>query len=439
MHMSIIGVLASVTLVAMGAPQERSPTQLDSLVAVALERNPSMAAAAERARAAEARIPAAGARPDPTLSLSLRNFPVTEPGFDDFMTMKTIGLSQILPYPGKLSLAQEAERSEARAARAALEELRLDVAREVRQTYYDLAFIDRALEVVRRHSDVLGTLVSTADVRYAVGAAGQEDVLQAQVETAALADEAAGLTERRQVVLAALNRLLNRPPLTPVEGVTVPTELTAAAVRPPDRISFVSMDPGARVANSPLRPLDELLDAVARNSPTIHIHIARIEAQQARLEWARKAHLPDFDVSLSYGQRDARPDMLTLSLAIPLPLSRDVRQGAWASEAEAELAALRSEHADHVNRLQARVTQLYADLERDRTSLVILTSGMLPQESAALQAATAGFGVSRTDFSTVLMTQTALYQFETSFHRLLTDFAKNLAELEQLVAEEILR
>lgn len=438
LHMGIT-LLASVTIVVMGAAQERSPTQLDSLVAVALDQNPSVGAAVERVRAAEARIPAAGARPDPVLSLSLRNLPVTEPGFDDFMTMKTIGLSQRLPYPGKLSLAQDAERSEARAAAAALEEVRLDVARQVRQAYYDLVFIDRGLEVVGRHADVLGTLVSTADVRYAVGAAGQEDVLQAQVETAALADEAAGLTERRHVVLAALNRLLNRPPLTPLEGVTIPDEVTVAAVRAPDRLSFVSMDPGARVANSPLRPLGELLEAVAQNSPTIHVHVARIEAQQARLEWARKAHLPDFDVSLSYGQRDARTDMLTLSLAIPLPLSRDVRQRAWASEAEAELAALRSEHADHVNRLQARVTQLYADLERDRTSLGILTSGMLPQESAALQAATAGFGVARTDFSTVLMTQTALFQFETSFHRLLTDFAKNLAELEQLVAEEILR
>jgi len=437
--MSIIGVFASVSLVVMGAPQEQSPTQLASLVAVALDQNPGIAAAAERVRAAEARIPAAGARPDPVLSLSLSNLPVSEPGFADFMTMKTIGLSQRLPYPGKLSLAQDAERSQARAAAAALEEVRLDVARAVRQAYYDLVFIDRGLEVVGRHAEVLTTLVSAADVRYAVGAAGQEDVLQAQVETAVLADEAAGLTERRQVVLAALNRLLDRPPLTPVEDVTIPTVIAAAAVQAPERVSFVSMAPGSRVANSPLRPLPELLTAVARNSPTIHVHVARIEAQQDRLEWARKAHLPDFDVALSYGQRDARTDMLTLSLAIPLPLSRDVRQGAWVSEAEAELAALRSEHADHVNRVQARVTQLYADLERARTSLGILTSGMLPQESAALQAATAGFGVARTDFSTVLMTQTALFRFETSFHRLLTEFAKNLAQLEQLVAEEILR
>ncbi len=439
MLMSTFGVFASVTLVVMGAPQQQSPTQLDSLVALALEHNPSITAAAERVRAAEARIPAAGARPDPTLSLSLSNFPVAEPGFDDFMTMKSIGLSQRFPYPGKLSLAQEAERSQAHAVAAALEEARLDVAREVRQAYYDLAFIDRGLEVVGRHADVLATLVSTADVRYAVGAAGQEDVLQAQVETAHLADQAASLTERRLGVLATLNRLLNRPPLTPLEGVAIPTEVAAAAVQAPHRVGFVSKDLGSRVTNSPLRPLHELLDAVAHNSPTIHIHVARIEAQQARLEWARKAHLPDFDVSLSYGQRDARTDMLTLSVAIPLPLSRDVRQGAWASEAEAELAALRSEHAEHINRLQSRVAQLYADLERDRTSLAILTSGMLPQESAALQAATAGFGVARTEFSTVLATQTALFQFETRFHRLLTDFAKNLAELEQLVAEEILR
>lgn len=438
--MSVVEILASVvTLVVMATPQERSPDQLDALVEIALDQNPILTAAQQRVRVAETRVRAAGTRPDPTLSFTLRNFPISEPGFEDFMTMKVIGLSQRFPYPGKLSLAQDAERGQVRVAEAAYEDLRLEIIREARQAYYDLVFIDRGLEVVGRHAEVLAALVSTAAVRYAVGTAGQEDVLQAQVETAALADEAVRLTERRHAVLASLNRLLDRSPLTPIDSVSVPSFVLSAAVKAPQRFAFVSMEPGSRAVNSPLRPLEELLDAMAVNSPTIRMHVARIEAQRARLKWARKAHLPDFDVALSYGQRDGRTNMVTLSLALPLPLNRGTRQGAWAAEAEAELIALQAKHRDHVNELQARVTQLYAYLERDRSSLAILTSGMLPQQSAALQAATAGFEVARTDFLTVLATQAALFQFETNFHRLLTDFAKSLAELEQLVAEEILR
>ncbi len=437
--MNTLGILASFAVVTIGAPQDRGPDPLDSLVQRALRQNPSIVAAQERVHAAEARVAPSGARPDPVLSLTIRNFPVSDPGFQDFMTMKTVGLSQRFPYPGKLSLARESARSEVAAADAALDDLRLDVVSEVRQAYYELAFIDRAMEVVARHSEVLSALVSTADVRYAVGTAGQEDVLQAQVETAALADEAARLAEARRGALAALNRRVDRPPLTPIDRAFIPQQMASAAARASPRVGFVSLDLGARVVDSPVRPLEELLDVVVENNPAIHLHIARIEAQRAQLDLARKAHLPDFDVALSYGQRADRTDMVTLSVALPLPVNRGNRQGAWSAEAQAELAALEAEHRDHVNTLRSRVAATHANLEKDRTSLALLTAGMLPQGSAALQAATAGFGVGRTDFQAVLATQATLFQYEISFLRALTDFAKNVAELERLAGEGVLR
>lgn len=38
------------------------------------------------------------------LVVGITNFPVSNPGFFDFMTMKVAGVGQTLPYPGKLSL-----------------------------------------------------------------------------------------------------------------------------------------------------------------------------------------------------------------------------------------------------------------------------------------------------------------------------------------------
>jgi outer membrane protein, heavy metal efflux system len=446
--MNPLAVLASVFVVMTGVPQQRGPEQTDSiaspdplasLVQRALEQNPRLGAARDRVRAAETRIAPAGSLPDPMLSLSLRNFPASDPGFQDFMTMKSLGLSQRLTYPGKRTLAVTAATREVVAANAALQDLRLDVTRRVRQSYYELAFIDNALEVVGRHAEVLSELVTAADTRYAVGSAGQEDVLSAQVETAALADEAARLTETRHGALAGLNRLLNLAPDTPLAGPEIPEAVVTAGVRTASRVSFVSMAPGARVADSPLRPLAELLEAMVLNNPGIAVDLARIEAQEARVELAQKAHLPDIDVALSYGQRNGRSDMVSLSFSLPLPLNRGARQDAWSAEAAAELAALEADHQDHVNELRTQVSEIYADLERDRSGLALLTVGMIPQGGAALSAATAGFQVSRTDFQTVLANQATLFQFETSYYRTLTDFAQHLAELEWLVGEEVLR
>src|SRR5688572_27635510 len=74
--------------------------ELDSVVRLATETSPAVRAALARVEAARARIGAAGARPDPMLMAGVQNFPVSEPGFRDFMTMKMVGLEQTLPYPG---------------------------------------------------------------------------------------------------------------------------------------------------------------------------------------------------------------------------------------------------------------------------------------------------------------------------------------------------
>ena len=434
-----IGLLAYLTVTLAPAAQDAGPQQLDSLVRWALDHNPRITASAARVNAAEAAIAPAGSLPDPVLSLGLRNLPVSDPGFQDLMTMKVVGLSQRLPYPGKRGLATRAARDGARAAMADLADVRLEVVRDVRRAYYELAFLDRALEVVARHMEVMSALARTTDSHYAVGTAAQEDVLRTLVESAALADEAARLRERRRGVLADLNRLLDRPPERPVDGAAIPERIASAAVSGPSGVGFESLDPGARVADSPLRPLEELMRAAEASNPSVRAFQARIETRRSRVDLARKAHLPDVDVALSYGQRAGRTDMVSLSVALPLPVNRRARQDAWSAVAAARFAGIEADYRDHLNGLRASIATLRADLERDRTALRLLTTGILPQAEAALQAATSGFSVGNTDFLTVLASQTTLFQYEISFHRTLTDFARKLAELERVVGEEVLR
>ena len=64
---------------------------------------------------------------------------------------------------------------------------------------------------------------------------------------------------------------------------------------------------------------------------------------------------------------------------------------------------------------------------------------ILPQGRAALTSATAGYQVGRTDFLTLLDAQATLFTHETTYFRVLSDFARTLAELERVVGEEIVR
>ena len=239
------------------AEAARTSAALDSLVRQALQANPAIHAAGARLKAADARVAPAGARPDPMLMAGIENLPISEPGFSDFMTMKVIGVEQAFPFPGKLSLRTRAARDEVAAAQAALDAARLDAATQTKEAYYDLAFADRALDIVRRNQAVLTDLISVSEARYATGTGTQADVLRARTETANLESAASALAEQRRAALARLNAVLDRPSDTPVEAPVIPARIARAAVADSaSQVHFASGGLGARAADSPLLPLD---------------------------------------------------------------------------------------------------------------------------------------------------------------------------------------
>jgi outer membrane protein TolC len=413
---------------------------LDSLIARARRASPAIRAAAARVEAARARVGPAGARPDPMLMAGVQNLPLSQPGFADFMTMKMIGISQMFPFPGKLSLRTHAATDEASAARAALEAARLDVTTKVKKAYYELAFTDRALDIVRRNQAVLRNLIAVSEARYATGTGTQADMLRARTEAANLDEAASALLETRRAALAQLNALVDRPSETPVEGADIPARIVQAAVADSAaHVHFVSDAVGARAADSPLLPLDSLQALAAAHSPMIHEHVARIAAQRARVALAEKAHLPDVAVSLQYGQRQGFADMVSATVSIPIPLQQGRKQDAEVAAASAELTALEAEHHEMVNALDAEIAKQVSDLERARTQLALSKRAILPQVRAVFASSTASYQVGQLDFAAVLDAQASVFNAETAYYRSLTDFAKSLAELERTVGAGVLR
>lgn len=452
-------VFASVTVALMAAVGSANAqslshdgSQLDSLVASAQSASPAVRAAASRVDAARTRVGPAAAWSDPMLMAGIQNLPLGKEAPSspmggmsggvgpDPMTMRMVGVSQTIPYPGKLSLRRRAAEREVEAAQSGLDAVRWQVTRDVKHTYYELAFLDQALAIVERTSAALANFVRLTDARYAVGSAAQQDVLKARVEAARLAETAASLKEDRRTALAQLNALLVRPSDTPLEGAAVPARVARAAIADSAQaIRFTSAALGARAADSPLPPLAELQDEALRNSPELREQEAMIAAQTLRLALARKDVLPDIDVSLEYGQRPARPDMITATVSVPLPVFKRQKQDASVAENNAQLAALEADRSKKENDIRAEVAQLVSDLERSRAQLALYVKAVIPQSRAALASATASYQVAKVEFLTVLDDQATLFNYETEYWRALTNFADKLAELERVTGKEVLR
>ncbi|HEY5088312.1 MAG TPA: TolC family protein [Gemmatimonadaceae bacterium] len=418
-----------------------SAAQLDSLIAQAVAVNPAIDAAEAQLSAARARISPAGTLPDPTLMAGIANLPISNPSFTaDPMTMKMVGVAQVIPYPGKLGARRHTVELEADAAAVALDTVRLAVVRKVKTAYYELAYLDHALAIVKQNEQVLGELAGAAQSHYAVGAGGQQDVLKARVAATQLGETANMLIEQRQATLATLNAALNRPVDTPVDNPDFPSSLTHAAVAEGARnIRFVANTLGAPAADSPLPSLAELQALATERSPGIRVHEAMIAAQVARVELEQKEYKPDFDVSVQYGQRVGLPDMVTAQVSIPLRIHKRAVQDEQVAEARAELAALHAEHESQLNDIHATVARLYSEIERNRTQLALYVRAILPQGQASVASATASYQVGKVDLLTLLDSQTTLFSYQTAYYRALADFGATVAQLEQAVGQEIVK
>lgn len=185
---------------------------LQDAIKTALRDNPGLAEMRARAEAMAAIPSQVGSLPDPVISFNTLNLPVdTFDRSQEAMTQLQIGISQAFPFPGKLGLRRSAAEYEAAAAGNDVHEVRLLLIRDVKQTWWNLFYLDQALETVKRNQALMRQFVEIAQTKYRVGQGLQQEVLLAQVELSKLLDLEVQLTALRRTSEARLNALLNWP------------------------------------------------------------------------------------------------------------------------------------------------------------------------------------------------------------------------------------
>src|SRR6058998_414067 len=133
---------------------------LQSLVAEALARNPTVAQRQAAVRAATLRIRPAGSLPDPMLTVGVMDLvlPHFEFNQSDF-TEADVELSQEIPWPGSLGARSGVMRAAAAGARAEEGTVRRDLTTTMALAYYRLGYAVTALETLRHQRELLDAAV----------------------------------------------------------------------------------------------------------------------------------------------------------------------------------------------------------------------------------------------------------------------------------------
>ena len=257
------------------------PRNLRNSLAEAVANNPDILAARSEVEAAQLRVASAGALDDPMLEAGIIDLPTRSLSFNrEDMTQKMIGLSQRLPYPGKRALRESIADREAHARRFAFHEVVNRVSRDVKRAYFDLALARESIRLTEKNRRVLVQFLDTAESRYVVGQATQADVLKAQTQVAKMADELLKLAREQRNMEAELNRALGRG----------------------DDRQFPNSE--LPVLRDVTISLEEMRTQARRSRPQLQSLQSATSRSDMAVELARKEYFPDFDVKLSYGQRD---------------------------------------------------------------------------------------------------------------------------------------
>jgi outer membrane protein TolC len=400
-----------------------SDATLRDLAAQVLHRNPRVAAAEARARAARLEATQARALPDPMLgATAYASSPETRVGPQTF----TGTVSQKLPWFGKLGLREKVALERADALEAQVEARRLELVTETRRLYYELAFLDAWSGVVESDRSTLDHYEELARTRYASGVGIEQAVVKIQAEITKDDTRLLDIATRRAALVAELNALRDEPQAAPVAHPAVPDygEIT------PDRAA--------------------LRDRALAARPEMRQAGSEIARAETGIALARKEYKPDLTLGAAYtrvGLRgdaagiaapppDNGKDIFAISASINLPIHRGRLKAGVEEAAELRRAAGEGER-DVVSAIDRSLGELTERVVLTWKQLRLLKDVLAIQADQSLRSAEGGYAAGTLGSLDLLDAERVLLEVRTAIERTRADYAIAVARLEGAVGEPV--
>lgn len=346
-------------------------------LALAEQQAPGLRAQRASADGAQAARLAAGALPDPRLSLGVENLPTS--GMDrwrltrDFMTMQRVALMQEVPNAAKRAAQAEAAQARADREHALLAVQRLQLRQALGTAWTGVRSVEQRRALLQQLLAENQRLQQTLPARIAGGALAAE-LLMARQEALVLADRLDELQRDADQARAALRRLIGPAADAALDG------------------------------DVPLPPLQA--DAL-RTRVHGHAELAAYPAQQAmaraELREAQAESRGDWAWELAYSRRGRQwGDMLSLQVSFDLPWQKARRQQPAQAARLREAERVDAEREDAERRHRQELDDDLAALQSLGSQIGRAQADGLALAQERLALAMAGYEAGRSDLGVVL-------------------------------------
>ncbi len=406
---STIGSVALLLTLFSSLPALGADPVMKAFVADVLAKNPRLKARALEHDSATRDASAAGLFPDPEVAVMLDRVPEQMGGE---MPMVRYQVSQMLPWPGKLGLMEDALARRADGKAALTRAQKVELVLQAKRAYLMLAMNAGLRRVNRASRELLTTIANTALARYGAGVGGHHEVVRAEVERNAVDIEAIDLDGERTSAVAMMNALRN----------------TAADLPFPD-------PPLPSAADQPDRPV---LAALMRLAEARRSELTAMRAMQSEestmAALARRERYPDFMTSVWYNQMVGAADTAGVMVGVTLPLFNIRRQSRLAEAADLRASSAGNELAAMRAMIRFEVADALRRLDTANRSLELIEKLAGPRAEQSFSSSLSGYSTATVDMVGVLDAWRALQSVERARVETLFARAVAVADIERATA-----
>ncbi len=378
---------------------------LQQALALALLRNPELAAFSYEVRATEARMLQAQLRPNPELEMELGEYGRDGEGFDSAET--SVSLGQVFELGGKRHWRTRMAQAQGELAGWDYESKRLDVLTSAARRFAAVLAAQRRLELAQFFVE-LAEKTSHAVVERVK--AGKEPPFQATKAEAELEMARLRVSEAQNGLALARKKLATMWGSVHPKFQTVQGELDRILGSVPPIESFRSQLP---------------------RTPELARRESEIRLREARLASEKAARFPDLQASVGFA-RFQEDDTTAFSVGIGLPLPLFDRNQGNIAAAKHDVAKARAEGLAVETARVAELAEAHADLVLTHQRVLTFRSKVVPAMEEAFEAAHEGYRQGKFTFLDMLDAQRGLFEAKGALVDALADYHAAVATLQRI-------
>lgn len=392
--------------------------ELNNYLNTAAENNPGLKAKFSEYMAALEKITQVGALPDPTIAFGYFIQPVeTRLG----PQQAKISISQMFTWFGTLGAIEDVAVQKAKAKFEMFEEAKSRLFYDVKSTWYNLYFTNKAITITRDNIEILNTFQKLALVKIGAGKASAVDELRVEMEILDLENQLHQLLDKLNSQKIAFNHFLN---VDENQNVTIPDLL---------HMSELKLDRSA------------ILDSIRFNNH----QILNLEFQEAAYEYqqiaAKKMGQPSLNIGLDYifigessnsalsASESGRDAVVFPMIGIKVPLYRK-KYTSMVKEAVFLQESLKNKKIDKINILESMYEKANTDY-LDALRRIELHTKQAELANKALRILESDYATNGKNFEEILRMERQVLMHSLELEKARTDLNASIAFLNYLMGK----